>query len=414
MNRVENHLKEMAKPDLDFPLHQAKTRRLLLQKFERRSKLLFNMSFRKLLPVGIALVLILLLAPTLLPKPTPIVAPVSAAEKLINDALQKVQSMSPEALEKIRQKMNLDKNGEIVSILENAKYAPDLTIVDPVSISCEEAERPFKGPVDFMTSVEGNIDECKSAKRYRFLMEKPGFDLININGKNDDLIYLKYTQGPNHMVIGINQENLPLMILNLNVVAQDLNLTRYTNSLPEKNPISEAELKFVFPKEYENEYIKVEGTRLRKFDKDDNHPVIDGHVYLDLTYKNINPNGLYEIISFDQPEKFTEKDLSAYLVKNLPNRNLRPKKDEDYLNELKSQGWQHIVTEEREIWTPGLSTYNADHAYVIQGYVLNKKTNELLSISWTLIDEQNYEAIDKNYVQGQYDKFIDIMQKVEF
>jgi len=93
------------------------------------------MSIYKILPAGAALILIIGITSTLL------FSPVNAAEAMVDEALQKVESLSLEQLEQMKQRMNLQGDNELISLLKNAKSASDLKIVESVKISCGEVEK---------------------------------------------------------------------------------------------------------------------------------------------------------------------------------------------------------------------------------------------------------------------------------
>lgn len=164
---------------------------------------------------------------------------------------------------------------------------------------------------------------------------------------------------------------------------------------------------FSFPPAYESEYKPIEGTGFKK------HVVFENKVYFSLSYKNVSNLLYYEAISFENIEQLNQRTLSDYLIDTLPNRDLSPENDEDYLAELKSKGWQNIVTGEKEIWVQSLFT-NLE-GYESKGWVLNTSTKEILPVTWTLVDNKNFNpAVNPNYAKTQYEKLVDIMKKVKF
>ena len=167
------------------------------------------------------------------------------------------------------------------------------------------------------------------------------------------------------------------------------------------------ETNFSLPSEYSNEYKIIEGT---EFDTQTSI-VSEDRFYTYLTYKNTSE--IHEEIQFQNIVKPNADTLSSYLINTLPNRDLRPEMKEDYLAELKLEGWQNIITQQREIWIQGL-TSNLQ-GYESYGWILNKKTNEVLPVIWALVDDKNFDpAVDQDYAQRQYDKFIEIIKKVQF
>lgn len=170
---------------------------------------------------------------------------------------------------------------------------------------------------------------------------------------------------------------------------------------------------FSFPEEFNNEYKIIEGTENNwdaKFDKQTGI-VVEDKVYYNLTYRNTSDR--HEEIQFSNIEKLEEGTFESYLINTLPNRNLMPKDKENYLAELKSAGWQNITTGEREIWVSGLGANL--QGYESNGWILNKKTKDILPVLWILIDDINVDpAVDQEYAQEQYDKFIEITKIVKF
>lgn len=281
MNRLEDHLRKLSKPDLELPLNQRAVRKFMLKRCVSQSNLtfnnlLFNMSIYKILPAGLALILIIVVGANFLSNNEEIIPPVSAAEEIVNSSLQKVENLNPEELEQIKQKMNLQEDSEVISILKNAKSASDLKIIEPTKISCTEVESikeaQFNLPgikvggsinsdssvkvnlpgIDFSTSENGmNLDMpgmnvsipedqkevskaevsnkteynnfflfddekgCKNPMRWDFEGDNPNeLVLIDVNN-SESVTYLEYTQNGTRMILGFNQELLPLNAVEL-------------------------------------------------------------------------------------------------------------------------------------------------------------------------------------------------------
>lgn len=213
MDRLKEQLEKVSKPNVELPLHQARLRRALMGKFEGRPNI-FSMTFSKLLPAGLALAMVLSFGSAFLKAEEKITPSVSAAE-IINSAMEKVQSLSAEELEEIRQKMNLPSDHEILATLKDAKSANDLSIVTPEIISCEVAETFADSGKPVITVEDSTDTNCVNASYFHFGADNysaEGFNFISTT--SDDSTYLEYTKDGVRNVIGFDEENLPVLTIN--------------------------------------------------------------------------------------------------------------------------------------------------------------------------------------------------------
>lgn len=158
MNRLEDHLRKISKPNLDLPLNHKALHKFFLKKLESRSNPLLNMSIYKIIPAGFALVIIVALTTKL------IFPSVNAAEALVDDSLQKIESMTPADLERVKQTINFDSKDELIKILNNAKSAKDLSIVESKTISCDEVNEIKKSQIQPPDLKAGTSDQGSNVK----------------------------------------------------------------------------------------------------------------------------------------------------------------------------------------------------------------------------------------------------------
>ncbi len=217
MDILKKQLEKVSKPSLEMPLHQARLRRALMRKFESRPSLL-TMLFPKLLPAGLALALVFSIGSAFIKAEQKITPTVSAAE-IVNDAIEKVQNLSDAELEEIRIKMSLSADSEIMSTLESAKNASDLSLVSPINLSCSAAlELADSGtPALIQTFSDQEPSDCSSAVLIHFgpdTYSTNGFDLLQISNVSENLSYLEYTKDGVRNVLALDEENLPVMTMN--------------------------------------------------------------------------------------------------------------------------------------------------------------------------------------------------------
>lgn len=242
MNRFEEKFQKISKPDLDFPHNQRALRQVLLKKIENRSNPLLTMFFKKLLPTGLALALILVVGPNLFPNNQIVIPPVSAAEQMVNNVLEKIKHLTPEEINEINQKMGLETSPEengFIELLKEAKAAPDLKLVEPMKFSCEEFREMEKNKVSnpeltqvsikFESTFAGISDgseesnellypfsleneNCKTVLKFSFENDNNITNYIDADLDNDgqpNMNFIEYTKGDIQRIIGIDSENLP-------------------------------------------------------------------------------------------------------------------------------------------------------------------------------------------------------------
>lgn len=137
MTSFEEKLASLPKPSVDFPQHRAQLRRALLNSPRSRSTPLF-MSFYKLIPATLVLALIFGLSFAF--RPQELLPPRASAKELLENVLVKLQSLSPDELDVIAQKIGVSNSDEIMEDLKGAVLAADLAYVDKKELSCEDAE----------------------------------------------------------------------------------------------------------------------------------------------------------------------------------------------------------------------------------------------------------------------------------
>lgn len=172
MKRLEEQLVEVSKPSVDLPLHRMRLRGVLLDSSRSRFGS-FNslfMSFTKLLPAGLALILIFGVAFTFrsqTPDYVQYVAPTASAEELVNNTIEHLKSLSSEELEKIATERGFTVDG-IFADLQNAIAADDLSLAQLTPLSCdelgEEGHAIFSYDMDAVEEEDGSFtlpsDSC--------------------------------------------------------------------------------------------------------------------------------------------------------------------------------------------------------------------------------------------------------------
>lgn len=142
MKRLEDQLTSLSKPTVDLPLHRAQLRRVLLNSSSKRfgSFTSFTMTFSKLLPASLALVLVFGLAFTFrsqTPDYVRYVAPTASAEELVNSTVEHLKSLTADELEQLAADRGFTVDG-IFKDLSDAALASDLALAPLNSVSCEE------------------------------------------------------------------------------------------------------------------------------------------------------------------------------------------------------------------------------------------------------------------------------------
>lgn len=145
MKRLEEQLTALVKPSVDLPLHRAQLRRAVLNSSHPRfgSFTRFSMSFSKLFPASLALVLVFGLAFTFrsqTPDYVQYVVPDASAEELVNGTLEHLQSLSADELEQLAAERGFTVDG-IFSDLQNAIAADDLSLAQLTPLSCDELSK---------------------------------------------------------------------------------------------------------------------------------------------------------------------------------------------------------------------------------------------------------------------------------
>ncbi len=121
-----------------------------------------------------------------------------------------------------------------------------------------------------------------------------------------------------------------------------------------------------------------------------------------------NDNTLEETIYISSQENIEKFNLDKYFIEHSPNRELFPADENEYIKEIKKNGWRYFNTNQLEIWVQGLST-NLE-GYESYAYVLQKNTpEEVLSVNWSFLNEKN-----KNKVEAQYEKFVKVLLTVSY
>ncbi len=221
MKRIE----DIDKSTPDLPLARSQLRRVLLasKQFEGQT-----FSFmKKLLPVGLALVLLLMFNAVQKPDSTLDLTPTVSAKELVNEVLENLQNLTTDQLTQISQDMGLPSSDEIITSLTDAVNAPDLSYVDREVLSCDEAltlsdAGSLPTVSAFVVSSNGEISssECVSAF---ILHAKPddkypaGYSQLYLLGSPElELTYLQYTNELGaHVLLGLTEDLLPYETINL-------------------------------------------------------------------------------------------------------------------------------------------------------------------------------------------------------
>lgn len=176
MKRLEEQLTALVKPSVELPLHRAQLRRAVLNSSHPRfgSFTRFSMSFSKLLPASLALVLVFGLAFAFRSEQVPdfitYVAPDASAEELVNGTLEHLQSLSADELEQLAVERGFTVDG-IFSDLQNAIAADDLSLAQLTPLSCdelgEEGYTGFSYDVDAAEGEDGVISPSEPCYAFR-------------------------------------------------------------------------------------------------------------------------------------------------------------------------------------------------------------------------------------------------------
>lgn len=138
MTTFEEKLAALQKPSVEFPQHRAQLRRALLNSERSGSYPSLIMSFYKLIPSALVLVLVFGLAFALRPQATEqFVTPQASAQEIISDAVAALRGLSDEEVQALDEKLQVSDVGDL---LTEARGASDLRVADDVQFSVESSE----------------------------------------------------------------------------------------------------------------------------------------------------------------------------------------------------------------------------------------------------------------------------------
>lgn len=245
MKRLEQQLTALKKPSMDSPLHRAQLRRVLLNSSRTRfgSFTSLTMSFYKLLPASLALVLVFGLAFTFRSGQTPdyvrYVAPTASAQELVTQVLENVKNLSTEDLAAIQENGSLPSD-EMLQILADAVTAPDLNYMEYKTITCAEAAQGIASGMPSVSTMHftfpqsdattsdvaeiilGDEEGCTSAYEIQARPDARfpnGFSEVHsFEGDYVEapLTYLEYTKSNgDHVYLGLSEDLSPVYAGNI-------------------------------------------------------------------------------------------------------------------------------------------------------------------------------------------------------
>lgn len=215
----------MNKSTPDLPLHRARLRRALLASPQFEGSSIF---MKKLLPIGLALILLLTLNTVQDSNSTLEITPQVSAQELIEDTIQNLQNLSEDELQAIEDRLEW---GDAFSPLRSAQMAHDLSYVEFQSLSCADvevySEEPMQSENAFDVMMVSDVDftnpDCKALLFIHELAQDSStmpldrdFRLVNVFDQSvdsfDQLTYVQF-QSPDGAIniLGIDSNLTPIV-----------------------------------------------------------------------------------------------------------------------------------------------------------------------------------------------------------